>query len=312
MSFFDEAWFLTGPTAAGKSAVALELARRIDAEIISLDSMAVYRRMDIGTAKPTAAERAAVPHHLIDIVDPHEEFSVAQYREAARRAVDDIRARSRQPLFVGGTPMYLKTLLRGLFAGPTADPELRQELNDFAAAAGPQGLHERLAKVDPAAAARLHPNDTRRLIRAIEVHHLSGRPISDQQREFAVSRLAGRGRVFVLNWPLPALHERINARVDAMFAAGLVDEVRGLLADEHPISRTALQAVGYREVIAFLETGGPLADTIELVKLHTRQFSKRQLTWFRSLAECRWIAADSPFDPANTAAQIAEMGNALN
>ena len=311
MPFFDEAWFLTGPTAAGKSAVALELAKRIGAEIISLDSRAVYRGMDIGTAKPTLAERRAVPHHLIDIVEPEDEFSVAQYLAAARKAVDDIRGRGRQVLFVGGTPMYLKALLRGLFDGPTADPELRDELADLAQREGSARLHSILAEIDPAAAAKLHPNDTRRLIRAIEVHRRSGQPISGQQREFKLALPAEAGRVFVLDWPRATLHERINARVDAMFAAGLVEEVRGLLKQDGPIGRTAAQAVGYREVIAHLQTGGDLTETIELAKRRTRQFAKRQLTWFRSLSECRWLAAGDRFGPAVIAEQIAAIGNAM-
>ncbi len=311
MLFFDEAWFLTGPTAGGKSSVALELARRIDAEIISLDSMAVYRGMDIGTAKPTLAERRAVPHHLIDIVEPGDEFSVARYLAAARQAVGDIRGRGRRALFAGGTPMYLKALLRGLFDGPTADPDLRDELMELAQREGSVGLHSRLAEIDPAAAAKLHPNDTRRLIRAIEVQRRSGQPISQQQREFERARPAEAGRVFVLNWPRATLHERINARVDAMFAAGLVEEVRGLLEHDRPIGRTAAQAVGYREVITYLQSGGDLTETIELVKRRTRQFAKRQLTWFRSLSECRWLAAGNPLDPAVVAEQIAAIGNAV-
>lgn len=311
MPFFDQAWFLTGPTASGKSAVALDLARQIDAEIISLDSMAVYRSMDIGTAKPKSEERRAVPHHLIDIIEPADDFSVAQYLAAARTAVDEIRSRGREALFVGGTPMYLKALLRGLFEGPTADPDLRQELMLIAESEGSSRLHEMLAEIDPPAAAKLHSNDTRRLIRSLEVHRRSGVPISAQQREFAIGQPAEAGRVFVLNWPRARLHERINARVDAMFAAGLVDEVRTLMAADRPIGRTASQAVGYREVIAYLETGGDLAETIELVKRRTRQFAKRQMTWFRSLSECRWIEVDEPFNSAAIAGTIAAIGRSL-
>jgi tRNA dimethylallyltransferase len=310
-SFFDRTWFLTGPTASGKSAAALDLACRIDAEIVSLDSMAVYRGMDIGTAKPPAAERQTVPHQLIDVVEPADDFSVAQYLAAARIAVDEIRGRGRQVLFVGGTPMYLKALLRGLFEGPTADPDLRQEFMQLAEREGSARLHEMLAEIDPTAAGKLHPNDTRRLIRALEVHRRSGLPISEQQREFAVGRSAEAGRVFVLNWPRAKLHERINARVDAMFAAGLVDEVQQLMAADRPIGRTASQAVGYREVIAYLQTGGNLAETIELVKTRTRQFAKRQMTWFRSLSECRWIAVDDPFDPAAIAERVAAIGRSV-
>jgi tRNA dimethylallyltransferase len=207
--------------------------------------------------------------------------------------------------------MYLKALLRGLFEGPTADPDLRQQLTELAQREGSERLHGMLAEIDPTAATKLHPNDTRRLIRAIEVHRRSGLPISEQQREFAVGRSAEAGRVFVLNWPRAKLHQRINARVDAMFAAGLVDEVRHLTAADRPIGRTASQAVGYREVIPYLDAGGELAETIELVKQRTRQFAKRQLTWFRSLSECRWIDVDDPFNPAAIAERIATIGRSL-
>ena len=253
MDFATDAWFLTGPTAAGKTAVGVELARRIGAEIISMDSMALYRGMDIGTAKPTAAERAAVPHHLIDMLPPDQECSVAQYLDAAARAAADIRGRQRAVLFVGGTPLYLKALLRGIFQGPPADWELRRRLEDEARRHGGDWLHRRLAEVDPEAAGRLHPNDTRRLIRAIEVFEKTGQPISRLQRQFDTGRPAEQCRVFVLDRPRAELAARIDRRVEAMFAAGLVEEVRGLLAGPHPLSKTARQAVGYREVIEHLE-----------------------------------------------------------
>lgn len=302
---FAGCWCLTGPTASGKTAVGIELARRIDAEIISLDSMAVYRGMDIGTAKPSAIERDAIVHHLIDVVDPWEEFSVAQYLSLAETAVREIRGRGRQPLFVGGTPLYLKALLRGLFSGPAADWDYRSQLEEVVERSGSAELHRRLAEVDPVAAAKLHPNDARRLIRALEVYYYTGRPISEQQQQFDKPASADSRPVFVLDWPREELYRQIDERVDAMFAAGLVDEVRRLLAAGHPLSRTAAQAVGYREVIAHLAGQVDLSTTIELVKRHTRQFAKRQLTWFRSLPECRWIAVKPPFDPQSIAAEIA-------
>jgi tRNA dimethylallyltransferase len=301
-------WFLTGPTASGKSAVGTELARRINAEIISLDSMAVYRGMNVGTAKPSATERQGIPHHLIDIVDPWEDFSVAQYLALADDAVRQIGRRGREVLFVGGTPLYLKALLRGLFSGPAADWALRRNLEEIAGCNGTAELHRRLAAVDPAAAAKLHPNDVRRLIRALEVHHRTGRPISEQQRQFD-AQAADHRPVFVLDWPRETLRERIDKRVEAMFAAGLVDEVRSLLAAERPLSRTAGQALGYRDVFEHLTGKYDLATTIDLVKLHTRQFAKRQLTWFRSLAECRWLQIADVFDPAAVAEKIALAGN---
>lgn len=306
-----DCWFLTGPTAAGKTGVGVELARLVDAEIVSMDSVALYRGMDLGTAKPTAEQRAAVPHHLIDLIEPHRPYSLAQYLQAADACIREIKARRRQVLFVGGTPLYLKGLLRGIFDGPPADWEFRNRLRQQARQQGSESLHRRLAEVDPAAAERLHPHDTRRLIRALEVYEKTGRPISELQRQFVVGRPAEACRVFLLSWSRPLLHARIERRVEEMFAAGLVDEVRGLLARPQPLSRTTRQAVGYREVIEHLRGGRPLPETVELVKLHTRQMAKRQGTWFRGLSECRPVRVSGRMDAAGVARRIAEAGGAV-
>lgn len=307
-AFAFQCWFLTGPTAGGKTEVGVALAARLGAEIVSMDSMALYRHMDIGTAKPSEAQRHAVPHHLIDVLEPHEEYSLAQYLDAAERAVWDIRARGREVLFVGGTPLYLKGLLRGIFRGPPADWELRRELEDEARRRGPSFLHERLAKVDPHAARRLHPNDTRRILRALEVHAKTGRPISALQQQFETGLPADACRVFVLDWPKEELHTRIDRRVDAMFAAGLVDEVRALRSRGEPLSKTARQALGYREVLDHLEDRLGMEETVTLVKTHTRQFAKRQGTWFRSLCECRFLPVSGGFEPGPIAEQILALG----
>ncbi len=304
-----DCWYLSGPTAGGKTAIGLELARRLDAQIVSLDSMALYRGLDVGTAKPTPAERRIVPHHLIDLIEPEAEFSLVQYLAAAERCVAEIHARGRQALFVGGTPLYLKALLRGIFEGPPADWELRRRWQSQAEERGPLWLHEQLAAVDPAAAARLHPNDARRLIRALEVYEKTGRPISQWQQQFDAARPAEECRVFVLDWPREALYARINFRVDAMFAAGLVAEVESLLAAGRQLSLTARQALGYREVLEYLAGQRDLAETIALVKTRTRQFAKRQLTWFRSLSECRWIPMTASLKPAETAQRIFEIAS---
>lgn len=288
-----ECWFLTGPTAGGKTEIGIALAARLGAEIISLDSMALYRGMDIGTAKPTREQRAAAPHHLIDIVGPDEDFSLAQYLAAAEACVADIRRRGREVLFVGGTPLYLKGLLRGVFKGPAADPPLRRSLEREERAC-PGTLHRRLVEVDPAAARKLHPNDLRRLVRALEVFLKTGVPISELQSQFDCGLPASQCRVFLLDWPRGILYRRVDRRVEAMFEQGLVNEIRGLLAGERPLSKTASQAVGYREVIDHLEGGKGLEETIDLVKLHTRQFAKRQWTWFRSLSECRPVPISEP------------------
>ncbi len=297
-----DCWFLTGPTASGKTGVALALAERLRAEIISLDSMALYRGMDIGTAKPTADQRAVVPHHLLDLIEPEEEFSVARYLEAAHATIADIRARDREVLFVGGTPLYLKVLLRGLFEGPEADWEFRSQIEEELRTVGQEALFARLAQVDPLSAARLHPNDTRRLIRALEVYKITGQPISHQQMEFDEGRSAEECRVFVLQRPKEQLHAQIDERVDTMFAAGLVDEVRRLTSAGRRLGRTANQAVGYREVLDHLAGRLSLDEAVEQVKTRTRRFAKRQATWFRSLSECRSV----PIEDELSAEEIAE------
>jgi tRNA dimethylallyltransferase len=334
--YIADCWFLTGPTAAGKSAVGIELARQLAGEIISLDSMAVYRHMDIGTAKPSHEERAAVPHHLIDIVEPNEAFSLAQYVAAAERVTADILSRGRTPIFVGGTPLYLKALLRGIFQGPAADWEFRERLSAEAAQHDAGWLHDQVREVDAAAAARLHPQDTKRLIRVLEVFEKTSQPITSLQKQFDQPRPSDACRVFVLDWPRAELYERINARVEAMFAAGLVDEVRELLSHskddpkdgasdaagssatadqeaavvESTFSHTASQALGYREVIEHLKGHHTLGETITLVQNRTRAFARRQLTWFRSLSECRFVPCAQKQSAAELAAQIAAAAEA--
>ena len=304
-SFLD-CWYLTGATASGKTGVGVELAQRLGAEIISLDSMALYREMDIGTAKPTPQERLRVPHHLLDLLTPRDEFSVSNYLEAARRTMLEIRRRGREVLFVGGTPLYLKALLRGLFRGPPADWEFRCAVEEELQQTGLPALYERLRQVDPLSAAKVHPHDKRRIIRALEVYRATGRPISHLQTQFEEGRPADRCRVFVLLWPRDVLHERINRRVDAMFAAGFVEEVRGLLERHGTLSRTALQAVGYREVIAHLQGQLDLPATIEAVKARTRQFARHQETWFRSLSECRFVHLQEGTSEEEVAQQIVQ------
>lgn len=299
-----DCWYLTGPTASGKTLVGLELAERLGAEIIVLDSMTLYRRMDIGTAKPGADERRRIPHHLLDLVDPDQEFSVANYVDEAHRVIAEIRSRGREVLFVGGTPLYLKAMLRGLFQGPPADWEFRQEVEAEIATVGIEALHQRLEQVDPLAAAKLHPNDKRRIIRALEVNKLTGRPLSHQQTQFDEGTPAEECRVFALEWPRPVLHERIASRVRQMFAHGLVDEVRGIQEKFPALSRTAAQAVGYREVLEHLRGECDLATAIERVTARTRQFARRQETWFRGLMECRRVGDLAAATPKEIAERI--------
>ncbi len=304
-------WYLTGATASGKTGVSLELAKRLDAEIVSLDSMAIYRGMDIGTAKPGPFQQAEIPHHLIDIIDPPDSFSVSQYREAALESIEQIRGRGKQVLFVGGTALYLKALLRGMFQGPPADWDFRNAIEAEITGMGAEILHERLQMIDPVSAYSLHPNDHRRIIRALEVYKLTGKPISHWQMQFEEGNPPDQCRVFTLRHARPVLHLRIEQRVEKMFAGGLVDEVRGLLARWDSIGKTAAQAVGYREVIDHLENKVGLNETIERVRVRTRRFARHQETWFRGLSECRIIDLDHEFDPAVIAEQLFEAGNSV-
>ena len=293
--------YLTGPTASGKTVIGVALARRLDAEIVAVDSMTLYRGMDIGTAKPTDAERGGIPHHLIDVLDPWQAASVAEYRRWALAAVEDIERRGKRVLFVGGTPLYLKALLRGLFQGPGADCALRLRLEREAKEGGTKALHRRLAAVDPPTAARLHPNDRRRVIRALELVELTGQALGRLQVEH--ERFAPAGTlVFALDRPRPELHDRINRRVTTMFDAGLVEEVRALWSSPRPLSAVAAQGVGYREVIEMLEGKAGLTETMERVRARSRQFAKRQCTWFRGLVEVRpW-----PVLPDDDAERVAD------
>ena len=276
---------ILGPTASGKSDVAMTVARRVGAEILSLDSMQVYRGMDVGTAKPTLAERAEVRHHLIDVVDPDQPFTVARFVELADAVIADAAARGVPLIATGGTPLYYKALFEGLFGGPGADEAVRQRLR----ALGGDELHRRLGEVDPAAAARIHANDTKRLVRALEVYELTGQPISSLQTEWAEGGQRHAATWVGLSWEKEALNRRINARVKAMFAAGWVEEVRGLLARCGSLSQTAAEATGYRELIEHLRGESPLEDAAERIKIGTRQLARRQVKWFRRFPGVDWL-----------------------
>ncbi len=244
-------FFILGPTASGKATVAAELARKVGGELISVDSMKIYRGMDIGTAKPSPALRSEVPFHLIDIRDPAAGFSVAEFVSEALAAERAILERGRVPIYAGGTALYVRGLTEGVFEGPGADWDLRhRHAHEHAAEGGPESLHARLRAVDPKAAARLHPNDLRRVSRALEVYEKTGRPISDLQDQWKDAPRPGRVLAGIL-WPRDVLYRRIDERVDRMIAAGLVDEARGLFERAAGIGREAAQALGYRELFAF-------------------------------------------------------------
>lgn len=280
---------ILGPTASGKTDVASAVAREIGAEILSVDSMQVYRGMDVGTAKPTAVERAGVPHHLLDVVAPGEPFTVARFVELADGVIADA-ARRRVPLVAtGGTPLYYKALFEGLFEGPAADAELRGRLRELSN----DELYRRLLDADPAAAVRIHRNDQRRLVRALEVHELTGQPISSFQTHWT-SPARRHAAVWVgLDWNRDALNRRINARVKAMVAGEWVEEVRRLLAAS-PLSQTAAEATGYRELLDYLEGKTSLDEAVEQIKIATRQLARRQMKWFRRFPDVQWLGGDRP------------------
>ena len=295
---------LMGPTASGKSAIALDIASRLPVEIVSVDSAQVYRGMDIGTAKPDQATRRRVAHHLIDIIDPDKGYSAASFRNDARRAIDEVRARGRVPLLVGGTMLYFKALREGLSDLPGADASVRGEIDARAASLGWPALHAELARVDPDSAARLDRNDAQRIQRALEVHAITGRTLSSLQG----ARGGGSADDFVAFALFPSdraeLHRRIADRFDAMLAAGLVDEVRAL-RDRHALTAdmASMRCVGYRQALQFLDGDGDLAALRERGIAATRQLAKRQLTWLRSTPARLF---DSSRDaPAAIAAHIA-------
>jgi tRNA dimethylallyltransferase len=278
--------FIAGPTAVGKSEIALLLAEKIGGEIITADSMQVYRGLDIGTAKPSPAERARVPHHLIDICDLTENFDAAQFIRLAQKAVEEIQSRNKVPIFCGGTGLYFKAFLSGLGEAPGTDPELRAELE---AASFESLLHE-LRERDPAAYEKIDKQNPRRVIRAVEVIRLTGKKFSEQRAEWTTQRVgATDGKIFCFTRQPADMHARINARVDVMFARGLVEETRALLQQGLAENKTAMQAIGYRQVVEYLRDERSLTETIELVKSRTRQFAKRQLTWFRRHGSCEWL-----------------------
>jgi tRNA dimethylallyltransferase len=295
---FRNALILTGPTASGKTTLALELAGPLKAEIVAMDSMTLYRGMDIGTAKPTVVDRSRVSHHLLDVLDPWDSASVAWWLERAAACCRDIEARGRRALFVGGTPLYLKALLRGLFDGPPANVAVRSRLEAEAVRDGLPALHGRLARSDPVAAGRLHPNDLRRVVRALEVLELTGRPLSDWQTEWrkqpTLAELATT-RCFCLDVERDELYSRIDRRAEEMLANGLLDEARTLRASGRPLSREAAHAVGYGEAFDHIDGRVSREETLVRIQTRSRRLAKRQRTWFRALPECRIVTTELTF-----------------
>ena len=286
---------ITGATASGKTDVSMVCASLLDAEIISADSRQVYRGLDIGTAKPTLAERSAVRHHGIDICDPSELYTAGRFFNDAHRWIEEIQARGKRVIIVGGSGLYVRVLMRGLFEGPAADAALRRELETRLREEGKQALLRDLTERDPEMAAEIDVNNPVRIIRALEVCILSGQAYSRLRKE-KLRLSPHRFSSIALAWERSLLHARINVRVDAMMEAGLVDEVRGLLEAGVDPSWNALNTVGYKEISVYLSSLLPIETAVEQIKTNTRRFARRQLTWFRRDAALRWFDADAGFD----------------
>lgn len=288
---------IAGPTGAGKSHVALDLALTIDAEIIVADSMQVYRYMDIGTAKPTARDRALVSHHLLDIIDPDESFSAGTFRDSAQKAIDLIHEKGKHVLVCGGTGLYIKALIRGLFRGPGKSKALRQDLQAQEAEHGEGYLYKELKKTDPLSAQRIHPNDTFRIIRALEIFHLTGVPPSQHHSAHAFQDARYEYVQIGLQWERADLYERIEKRCDQMVADGFVEEVRSLRSRGYHSGLKSMQSLGYRHIGSFLEGRCTLEEAITTIKRDTKHYAKRQLTWFRADPTVTWI--DNPLHHAD-------------
>ena len=298
---------LCGATASGKSAVALFLAEQEGAEILSIDSMKMYRRLNIGTAKPDAATRARVVHHLIDTVEPSESFSVAQFEPRARELIGDTARRGVPLIGEGGTPLYMKALTEGLFDGPGRDPVLRAQLEQESETVGLPELYARLKAIDPAAAAKIWPTDLRRIVRGLEVHALSGKPISAFQSQWGALRSDLTVKIACLDLPRADLYARIDRRIDAMLAAGWVDECRELLKLNPPISREASQALGYRTLFAHLAGRMTLKDARDRICFDTHHFARRQIGWFKRMPSIQHIAIAEGDDIATMARKVRDV-----
>jgi tRNA dimethylallyltransferase len=290
--------FLAGPTGVGKSAVALILAEKLKAEIVSVDSMQVYRGMDIGTAKPSPEERARVRHHLVDVAEPSEPFDAAQFVRLARAAAEDIQLRGSWPLFCGGTGLYFRALLEGLGETPPPNPQLRAQIQ----ATPLPKLLEELAERDPVTYARIDRQNPRRVIRALEVLRITGKPFSALRAEWGATEVPWP--FFALERTAEDLHQRIGTRVNGMFHCGLVPETRKLLELDLGKNRTALQSLGYHQVVEYLEGKLTLEQAMDLVKLRTRQYAKRQMTWFRRQPGVQWLFVPESEEPEVTAERI--------
>lgn len=284
---------IAGPTGVGKTKAAIAIAERIGGEIVGADSRQIYRYMDIGTAKPTPEERARVPHHLIDIRNPDEEYSAAEYAKDASAVIQNIHTRRKIPLLVGGTGLYIQAVLYGLFEGPGRDEAFRARMRTLAEVHGTAHLYRELLCIDPKTAQRVHSNDLIRIIRALEVHHLTGKPISEHQVSATESLVHCHSCFLVLTTERTTLYARINARVDQMIDQGLVEEVQDLLKRGYHEGLNSMKSVGYKEITEYLSGTRDLPSAIDLIKRNTRRYAKRQLTWFRKYQTPFWICREN-------------------
>jgi len=283
---------ICGPTALGKTAVAIDLAKAFSAEIIGADSMQIYRYMDIGTAKPNPDEQAAVPHYMIDIVDPDEPFDARQFAKKAREKILTLHARGVVPFVVGGTGLYIKALVHGLFPAAPSNPDIRRRLKEEGKIRGADSLYNRLNRCDPESAKRLHPNDTYRIIRALEVYELTGKRISEYHRAHRFMDMPFNVLKIGLNMNRDLLYDRINRRIDGMIDAGLLDEVKGLLNMGHSADLKSMQSIGYRHMVDFIQNRSSWNEALRTLKRDTRRYAKRQLTWFKADSEIKWSEPD--------------------
>lgn len=296
---------IAGPTASGKTGLSIELARLINGSIVSADSMQIYRHMDIGTAKPDKSEQAGIRHYMIDEVDPDENYSVARYRQKALEYIKEIINEGKRPIITGGTGLYINSLLYNInFSETICDERLREELRQEAQEKGNRHLYERLLELDPEAAAKIHENDVKRVIRAIEVYTHTNKTISEHVRLSRQEPAPYRYIVFGLNWDRDKLYRRIEERVDRMIEAGLVEEVKKLTEMGYGKASTAMQAIGYKEILGYLNGKYSLEDAVYILKRDTRRYAKRQLTWFRRMREIIWLDMDEDTDLTETAEKI--------
>ena len=283
---------IAGPTASGKTELAINLAKITSGEIISSDSMQIYKYMDIGTAKPSKEEIQGIPHHMLDVVSPEEPFNVSLYKEKAEVIISDILKRNKLPIIAGGTGLYINSLIYNIkFSETVCDEEFRERMNQLAITEGPQKLHEMLKKVDPESAARIHCNNIKKVIRALEVYEFTQKPISQHQKESRMEPPPYHYLIFILDMDRDELYRRIDARVDYMVANGLIEEVNNLKKRGCDESLTSMQGLGYKEIFRYLDNKISYEDAIKIIKRDTRHYAKRQITWFKAINEATWLPA---------------------